>query len=39
MLLAVIHGVVSKVRGFLVLMKENVELNKTVNMTGGGVEA
>lgn len=38
MLLAVIHGVVSKVKGFLTLMEENVELSKTVNVTGGGAE-
>jgi xylulokinase len=38
MLLAVIHGVVSKVKDFLTLMEENVELSKTVNVTGGGAE-
>jgi len=38
MLLAVIHGVVSKVKDFLTLMEENVELSKTVNVTGGGSE-
>lgn len=38
MLLAVIRGVVAKVRDFITLMEKNVELKKTVNVTGGGVE-
>ena len=39
LLLAVIHGVVAKVKDFLTLMEQNVELNRTVNVTGKGAEA
>ncbi|MCB2168876.1 MAG: hypothetical protein KQI78_14545 [Deltaproteobacteria bacterium] len=36
LLLAVIRGVVAKVRDFLALMEEKLPLQSTVNLTGGG---